>query len=150
MTLAHFPRFCTLEGFDFSVIPALDEGAIRDLARLNWIPEHKNVLFLGQPGVGKTHLTIALGRKAVETGCSTTFITATALVKQLSEAWNNGTFEQKLLQFTNPKLLIIDELGYQPMHAGVTQLLFQLVSARYERSSTILTSNLDLSLGQYL
>lgn len=145
MTLAHFPRYCTLEGFDFSVVPALDEGQIRDLAQLNWIRETKNVLFLGQPGVGKTHLAIALGRKAVEAGFATTFISASALVRQLSDAWNAGTFEQKLLQYTKPKLLIIDELGYQPMNAGVTQLMFQLISTRYERSSTMLTSNLAVS-----
>lgn len=146
MTLANFPRYCTLEGFDFSFVPALKEGQIRDLARLDWIREARNVLFLGQPGVGKTHLSIALGREAVKAGFSTTFVSAAELVKQLSEAWNAGTFEQRLLKYTKPKLLIIDELGYQPMGPGVTQLLFRLVSARYERGSIILTSNLDVSV----
>lgn len=146
MTLANFPRYCTLEGFDFGFVPALNEGQIRDLVRLGWVREARNVLFLGQPGVGKTHLAIALGREAVKAGFSTTFVSAAELVKQLSEAWNAGTFEQKLLKYTKPKLLIIDELGYQPMGSGITQLMFQLVSARYERGSIVLTSNLDVSV----
>lgn len=141
LNVARFPRVCTLEDFDFDVQTSLDRSQIRDLARLEWIENKQNVLFLGPPGVGKTHLAIALGRKAVEHGHGTVFISAAELMRQLERADNEGTLEKKIAQYVKPKLLIIDEIGYLPVKASVAYLFFQLVSARYERSSMILTSN---------
>lgn len=141
LTLAHFPRVCTLEGYDFKAQEGVDPSAIRELARLEWIAQKKNLLFLGPPGVGKTHLAIALGRIAVQQGYATTFVTAVDLAKQLERADRDGTLERKLLQYTKPKLLIIDEIGYLPVKPKTAYLFFQLISARYETSSIILTSN---------
>lgn len=141
LNVARFPRVCTLEDFDFDVQTSLDPTQIRDLSRLEWIANKQNVLFLGPPGVGKTHLAIALGRKAVEHGYGTVFISAAELMRQLEQAQNDGTLEKKIAQYVKPKLLIVDEIGYLPVKASVAYLFFQLVSSRYERSSMILTSN---------
>ena len=141
LNVARFPRVCTLEDFDFDVQTSLDHSQIRDLARLEWIENKQNVLFLGPPGVGKTHLAIALGRRAVEHGHSVVFISAAELMRQLEQANNDGSLDKKIAQYIKPKLLIIDEIGYLPVKATVAYLFFQLVSARYERSSMILTSN---------
>lgn len=141
MSLAHFPRVCTLENFDFNCQASIDPAQIRDLARLEWIGENKNLLFLGPPGVGKTHLAIALGRKAVEAGYSVTFITASSLLKQLKKASQAGRLDEKLLQYIKPRLLIVDEIGYLPLERETAYLFYELVSRRYERNSLILTSN---------
>lgn len=141
MSVARFPRVCTLEGFDFSAVPALPPGTIRDLETMDWVTQKKNLFFLGPPGVGKTHLAIALGRKAIEMGHTVVFVTASELMRQLKTAAENGTLEKKLTQYLKPKLLIIDEIGYLPVKAGSAHLFFELVNARYERSSILLTSN---------
>lgn len=141
MNVARFPRVCTLESYNFDVQASLDRGYIQDLSRLEWLEQKKNVLFLGPPGVGKTHLAIALGRIAVERGFGTVFISAVELMRQLEQAESEGTLEKKILQFVKPKLLIIDEIGYLPVKPAVAYLFFQLISSRYERSSIILTSN---------
>lgn len=141
MNIAHFPRVCTLEGFDFAAVPALDPGIIRDLETMDWVNEKKNLFFLGPPGVGKSHLAISLGRKAVEKGFSVVFVSAADLLRQLKDAADSGTLDRKLKQFVKPRLLIIDEIGYLPVKAGSAHLFFELVNARYERSSILLTSN---------
>lgn len=138
---AHFPRVCTLEGFDMSAQPALDPGVIRELSKLEWVNSGENVLFLGPPGVGKTHLAIALGRKAIEKGHSVRFYSAATLLAGLEKAKAEGHFQMKLNELAKVKLLIIDELGYLLFSPNAAHLFFQLINRRYENKSTIITSN---------
>ena len=146
MTIAHFPRVCTLEGFDLEHSQtSLTEKTIRDLARLDWLREKKNIVFLGPPGVGKTHLSIALGRLAIEQGFTTSFFSATGLMSLLEKADAEGHLEEEIAQLMKPKLLIIDELGYLPIRTASAHLFFQLVSAKYENSSIIVSSNRSLT-----
>lgn len=142
---AHFPRMCTLEGFDMSAVPNLDPGVIRELSKLEWIDNAENVLFLGPPGVGKTHLAIALGRLAITKGHSVFFTSATALMEGLKKAKQEGNLQQKLNAVNKAKLLIIDELGYLPFEGEVGHLMFQLICKRYETKSIIITSNRSIS-----
>lgn len=138
---AHFPRVCTLDGFDMSAQPSLDPGVIRELSRLEWIGNRENVLFLGPPGVGKTHLAIALGRLAIQKGFSVLFIGAAALMESLKKAQSEGILAERISALSKPKLLIIDELGYLPFEPENAHLMFQLVCKRYESKSIIITSN---------
>ncbi|MCR5170923.1 MAG: IS21-like element helper ATPase IstB [Desulfovibrio sp.] len=141
LKIAHFPCVCTLDGFDFSCLPGVGEGRIRELARLDWLAARRNLLLQGPPGVGKTHLAIALGRGAVKAGYSTSFVTAGHLMRQLEEAEAAGRLEQKIVQYLKPKLLVIDELGYMPVKPSTANLFFHLVAARYESGSIMLTTN---------
>lgn len=141
LNVAHFPMIRTLEDFNFSIQPSIDEQKIRELAKLEWIKEKRNLLLLGPSGVGKTHLAIALGRKAIEAGMSTLFISAYKLSNQLDDAVLHGLIEEKLKQYTKPKLLIIDELGYLNLKQGTANNFFHLISRRYEKSSILITSN---------
>ena len=141
LKIAHFPRVCTLEGFDFSCQPGVSEGRMRELSRLEWLASRRNVLLQGPPGVGKTHLAIALGREAVKAGYSTTFISAGRLMRQLEEAESSGRLEEKLLQYLKPRLLLIDELGYIPFKTGTAGLFYRLVSTRYESGSIMVTTS---------
>lgn len=142
---AHFPRACTLENFDFAAQPAVDPGTIRELAKVEWVAAGENVLFLGPPGVGKTHLAIALGREAVKKGFSALFISASGLVSLLDKARRESMLDEKIAMLSKPQLLIIDEVGYLPISTENANLFFQLVSRRYERKSIILTSNRSLN-----
>lgn len=142
---AHFPRVCTLEGFDMQAQPSLDPGVIRELSNLEWVANGENVLFLGPPGVGKTHLAIALGRMAIQKGLSVLFISAAALMNSLDKAQKEGSLAERIHALSKPKLLIIDELGYLPIRPEVAHLLFQLVCKRYESKSIIVTSNRPVS-----
>ena len=112
MSIAKFPYVRTLEGFEYDAQPSVDPKQIRDLATSRWVGNGDSVLLLGPPGVGKTHLAVALGREAIVRGYSTLFVPATGLVTQLARAHAEGRLEEKLLHFTKPKLLIVDELGY--------------------------------------
>ena len=139
--IAHFPVVKTLEEFDFKFQPSIDSKLVRELATGHFIAQAENALLFGPPGVGKTHLAIALGRAAIEAGHSALFVTATALLATLSRAHSEGHFGDQLAFFAKPKLLIVDELGYLPLERATAHLFFQLVAKRYERGSILLTTN---------
>jgi len=139
--MAKFPVARDLEGFDFAAQPSVDAKQIRELSASRWVANGENVLLLGPPGVGKTHLAIALGRAAIENGYRVLVVSAAVLVAQLAKAHINGTLEARIAHFAKPQLLIIDELGYLPFEVDAAHLLFQLVSRRYEAGAILLTSN---------
>jgi DNA replication protein DnaC len=114
---------------------------VRELAGLSFVERAHNVILLGPPGVGKTHLAIALGVKAVEAGFSVLFLTLESLMTRLTKALNENRLDRSLQQLVYPKLLIIDEVGYLPLSRIEASLFFRLVARRYERASTIITSN---------
>ena len=109
---AHFPFAATMDGFDMSFQPSIDPGRIRELASLGWVISGENVILIGPSGVGKTHLSIALGQLALQNGLSVRFYSVTRLVEQMEKAYNAGTFDEKIRDVNKPKLLILDELGY--------------------------------------
>jgi len=138
---AKFPAMKTLESSDFSFQPSIEEGLIRELAELSFVEKAENILFLGPPGAGKTHLAIALGLKACQARKRVLFTQAVTLADELLASLVARSIGSKLGTLGRLDLLIIDELGYMPMEKQRANLFFQLVSRCYERGSIILTSN---------
>jgi DNA replication protein DnaC len=145
LQLAHLPYLKTFAQFDFSFQPSIDERQIRELQTLRFIHEASNAIFLGPPGVGKTHLSVALAEAAIQAGFGAYFITAHDLVTDLGRATRENRLDRRLRVYLAPKLLVIDEMGYLPLDEMGATIFFQLVSARYERGSIILTSNKSYS-----
>ena len=139
--LAHFPYLKTLEEFDFSFQPSIDERQVRELATLAFVADAANVILLGPPGVGKTHLAVSLGLRAIHSGMSVYFAKAHDLLEDLRKAQAEHRLDRRMRVYLSPKLLIIDEFGVWPYDRSAATALFALISARYERGSVIITSN---------
>jgi DNA replication protein DnaC len=139
--LAHFPFIKTLDQFDFAFQPSIHERAVHELATMRFVAHGENVLLLGPPGVGKTHLAIALGMAAITQSISVYFLTVADLLDILHRDAKEDRLSHRLAAMCKPKLLILDEMGYFPLDRMAAQFLFQLVSRRYQKGSIILTSN---------
>jgi DNA replication protein DnaC len=141
LRLSGLPTGKTLEGFDWTFQPRVDRAKLEALATCAYLRERENVLFLGPPGVGKSHLAVALGVKAVKNGFSTTHFVLDDLIHQLKSDAAIPPTRLKAKRYLNSALLIIDEIGFRPLDRLEANLFFRLVSARYERGSIVLTSN---------
>jgi len=138
---AHFPYNKGLDQFDFDFQPSIDERKVRELAGLAFLERKENVLFLGPPGVGKSHLAIALGTEAIVAGYSVYFVTVQDLVAQFQRARDENKLKERMTLLIKPKLLILDEMGYLALDSFAATCMFQLISERYEKGAIILTSN---------
>lgn len=139
---AKFPVVKSLDSFDFAAIPSLNKMLVTELARGEYILRRENIIALGNSGTGKSHVALALGLAACQRGMTVSFTTAAGLVHQLMEARDEKRLLRLRSQLAACKLLIIDELGYVPLSPTGAELLFEVFSQRYERGSTIVTSNL--------
>ena len=139
---ARFPTVKSLDSFEFAAIPSLNKTLVLELARCEYVVRRENVIAVGNSGTGKTHIGLGLGLAACQKGLSVGFVTAAALVHELIEARDEKRLLRLQRQLAGYKLLIIDELGYVPLSTTGAELLFEVFSQRYERGSTIVTSNL--------
>ena len=139
---AKFPAVKSLDSFDFLALPSLNKGLVLELARSEYVSRRENIIAVGNSGTGKTHIVLGLGLAACQKGLSVGFTTAAALVHELIEARDEKRLLRLQRQLATYKLLIIDELGYVPFSQTGAELLFEVFSRRYERGSTIVTSNL--------
>ena len=135
-------KFPAVKSLDFKAIPALNKMQVLELARCEWVERRENVIALGPSGTGKTHVALGLGLSACQKGLSVGFVTAAALVHELMEARDERRLLRLQKQMVSHKLLIIDELGFVPLSKTGAELLFELISQRYERGATLITSNL--------
>ena len=139
---AKFPAVKSLDSFDFKAIPSLNKMQVLELARCEWIDRREKVIALGPSGTGKTHISLGLGLAACQKGMSVGFITAAALVHELMEARDERRLLRLQKQIAGYRLLIIDELGFVPLSKTGAELLFEMISQRYQRGATLITSNL--------
>ena len=145
VSVSGFPFVKTLDDFDFDYQPSVNKRQLYDLQQLRFMDKAENILFYGSSGVGKTHLAIALGVAAARKRNLTYFITCHDLIQQLNKAHSENRLETKLKHFAKHKLLIIDEIGYLPVDKQGANLFFQLIAKRYEKNSTIITTNQPFS-----
>ena len=143
--VANFPFLKEIEDFDFDFQPGINKQQILDLSTLRFIKNNDNILFVGTPGVGKTHLATAIGIKCARHRYSTYFITFQELISQLKKSLAENRLETRLKHFCKYKILIIDEIGYLPIDIDSANLFFQLISKRYEKHCTIITTNTNFS-----
>ncbi|WP_434656958.1 IS21-like element helper ATPase IstB [Sulfurimonas sp. NW9] len=143
--LAGFPAIKTLEQFDYTFSVGVNRKQIEELATLGFIKRHENIILLGECGVGKTHLAIALAYKAVQNRYKAKFTTIAELLANANKAKKDRKYDAFLKSVTNPSILVIDEIGYFNMNKEEANHFFQIISKRYEKASTILTSNLVFS-----
>lgn len=141
ITQAKFPVIKTIDAFDFSFPKSVNKSQIISLFDLNFIEKKETAIFMGPPGTGKTHLALALSYQACLQGFKTLFTTAMNLINQLSASLADNSFLRTMKSFTTPQLLIIDELGYLPVDKQGAELLFQVISSRYECGSMAITTN---------
>ena len=139
---AHFPQVKTLEDFNLDHLPSLRRDVLAHLATGMFVPKAENVILLGPPGIGKTHIAIGLGVKAAHAGYSVLFDTASNWIVRLAGAHHAGQLEAELKKIRRYKLIIIDEVGYIPFDQDAANLFFQLIASRYEQGSIMVTSNL--------
>jgi DNA replication protein DnaC len=139
---AKFPTVKSLDSFDFAALPSLNKALVMELARSEYVERRENIIAVGNSGTGKSHIGLGLGLAACQKGLSVGFTTAAALVHELIEARDEKRLLRLQRQLAGYKLLIIDELGYVPLSPTGAELLFEVFSQRYERGSTIVTSNL--------
>lgn len=138
---ARFPVLKSIEAYDWKHPKKIDRQRVLDLFDMSFVAKKRNVLLVGGTGLGKTHLAIALGYAGCQKGIQVLFTTAIDAVNQLGAALGDGTFLKRLKTYTRPDLLIVDELGYLPVDKQGADLLFQIISHRYERGSIVLTTN---------
>lgn len=141
VTVSAFPFEKELKDFDFDYQPSINKKQIYDLATLRFLENKENILFYGNSGVGKTHLAVSLGIEAARKRYITYFISCHDLITQLNKAHSENRLEVKLKHYAKYRLLIIDEIGYLPIDKQGANLLFQLIARRYEKNSTIITTN---------
>ncbi|MGV9875475.1 IS21-like element helper ATPase IstB [Streptomyces cellulosae] len=141
LRLSKLPHHKTLEDYDFSFQPDLDPRKVKDLATLSFVEDKANVALLGPPGVGKTHIAVALAVAACRAGYSIYFTSLDDMVRHLKAAEDQGRLISKLTSYLRPAVLVVDEVGYQPLERTEANLVFQVISKRYEKGSIILTSN---------
>jgi DNA replication protein DnaC len=139
---ARFPTVKSLDSFDFLALPSLNKARVLELARSEYVARRENIIAVGNSGTGKSHIALGLGLAACQKGLSVGFITASALVHELLEARDEKRLLRLQRQLAGYRLLIIDELGYVPLSPTGAELLFEIFSQRYERGSTLVTSNL--------
>lgn len=143
--VAGFPHHKELKDFDFSFQPSINKQEIKDYETLRFIESQENLVFLGSSGVGKTHLAVSIGIAAAKKRYSTYFIKCNNLLQQLKKAKLENRLGDRLKHFTKYKVLIIDELGYLPIDKDDSKLFFQLIDLRYEKKSTIITTNINFN-----
>lgn len=138
---ARLPARKTIEDFDFSFQPSIDKRIINDCSTTNFIKEHHNVVFIGPPGVGKTHLAIALGLKALMRGYKVLFSSVSEMLHNINASKADNTYYQKLAYYSSPDLLILDELGFKKLPSYSADDFFEVIAKRYEKGSMIITTN---------